>query len=68
MKANMGGADRGVRLLLVAIYILLVLIGVLNPATTLGLVLGIIAIAFTLTSAINFCPAYGIVGLSTCKR
>ena len=68
MKANMGGADRGIRLILVAIYILLVLIGILNPANTLGLVLGIIAIIFSLTSAMNFCPAYGIVGLSTCKR
>ena len=65
MKKNMGGADRTIRI------ILAVVIGVLYWQKiidgTLAYVLLALAAIFVLTSFINFCPLYSLVGLNTCK-
>jgi hypothetical protein len=33
----------------------------------LAIVLGLVAVIFALTSLINFCPLYSLIGINTCK-
>ena len=65
MKQNMGTLDRLIR------FILAVIIGILyftgQISGTAAIVLGVVAIAFILTSAIGHCPAYIPLKLSTKK-
>ncbi|MCF8368444.1 MAG: DUF2892 domain-containing protein [Bacteroidales bacterium] len=67
MKANMGSADRVIRL------ILGVIIAVLYFATdylsgTIGIVLLVLGAIFIFTSLVSFCPLYLPLGLSTRKK
>ena len=65
MKKNMGAADRLIRLVLAAIFAGLYFT---NTATgTIGIVLLVLAIVFTLTSLVSFCPLYTLLGINTCK-
>jgi len=65
MTKNMGTADRVVRLLVVAAIIVLYFTGTISG--TLAIVLGIVAVAFFVTSLIGWCPSYLPFGLSTRK-
>lgn len=66
MKPNMGTTDRVIR------TIVAILIGVLyftgKISGTLGIVLGIVAVAFLLTSFVSTCQLYKIFGISTRKQ
>jgi hypothetical protein len=62
---NMGGVDRGVRILIALVIGMLYLRGTISG--TLAIVLGIVAVAFVVTSFIGWCPAYLPFGLSTRK-
>ena len=64
MTTNMGTADRVIRLLVAAIAVFLYFNGTLTG--TMGLVALVLAVVFTLTSLVSFCPLYAIVGMSTC--
>ena len=64
MKANMGTADKIIRLIIVAIFATLYFTGTVTG--TLGIVLLALGGVFTLTSLISFCPLYTLVGFSTC--
>lgn len=59
MKANVGAIDRVVRILLGAALIAMTLMG------TIG-VWGWIGLVPLLTALVGFCPAYKLLGLSTC--
>lgn len=61
----MGTVDRTVRLIAVAIIAALYFTGQISG--TAAIVLGIIAVAFLLTSLIGWCPAYIPLKLSTKK-
>jgi len=68
MKANENGVDRALRLilgivLLVASYMWL---GVAAGEIT-GIIAAIIGAVLVLTGLVGFCPAYRLVGMSTCK-
>jgi len=63
MKKNMGVADRFIRTLLAVVVGVLVLTGVLKG--TLGIVLGVMAAIFLLTSLVSFCPLYTFLGVNT---
>ncbi len=65
MKKNMGTADRVIRTVFAVIIGILLFTGQIGG--TLATVLGIVAIAFLLTSAIGFCPSYLPFGISTKK-
>lgn len=65
MKKNMGTADRVVRTIVAIVIGVLFFTGVISG--TLALILGIVAIAFLITSFVSWCPAYGPLGISTCK-
>jgi hypothetical protein len=59
MSCNVGGVDRGLRI--VAGLVILAL-GVAGPLGWWGLV-GLVPLA---TGVLRFCPAYSILGLRTC--
>jgi hypothetical protein len=64
MKANMGGADRIIRILIAVVAAVLYFTGTISE--TIGIVAMVIAGVFLLTSLISFCPLYTIFGISTC--
>lgn len=64
MKPNMGTVDRIIRLALAAIMAALYFTGTVTG--TIGIVLLVFAVVFTLTSLVSFCPLYTLVGLNTC--
>lgn len=66
MKQNMGNADRIIRLTVVAIIAILYFAGQITG--TAAIVLGIIAVAFLVTSLIGWCPSYVPFGISTRKK
>ncbi len=69
MQANEGGADRATRVV-VGIIALIVAFVVLDAmaGAILGIVVAVVGGIMVLTGFCGFCPAYKIVGLSTCKK
>ncbi|HMT52634.1 MAG TPA: DUF2892 domain-containing protein [Saprospiraceae bacterium] len=65
MTKNMGNTDKLIRLVIAAIIAVLYYTGTISG--TLALVLGILAVIFTLTSLVNFCPLYTLMGVNTCE-
>lgn len=65
MTANIGTIDRILRIV-VGVVLLALALGVLPgvPASPWGWI-GVIPLA---TAVIGFCPAYSLLGVSTCKR
>lgn len=63
MKHNMGILDRIIRVALVALVAVLYFTHQLSPVA--AVILGILAVAFVLTSVIGVCPLYLPFGLST---
>ena len=61
MKANVGGIDRAMRIVLGLVLLSLVVVG---PKTLWGLV-GLVPLA---TGLMRFCPFYPLLGISTCPR
>jgi len=66
MKQNMGTADKIIRLAVVAIIAVLYFAGQITG--TVAIVLGIVAVAFLVTSLIGWCPTYVPFGISTKKK
>ena len=65
MTRNMGTADRVVRTLIAVAIGILYFMGKISG--TFAIVLGIVAIAFIVTSFVGWCPSYVPFGLSTRK-
>lgn len=65
MKKNMGSADKLIRVLIAAIIGVLYYLDYITG--TLAYVLMGIAIILLITSLVNFCPLYRLLGTSTCK-
>lgn len=61
MKANVGGIDRGLRIGAGAILIGLGIAGIGAPWTFIGVVP-------LLTGLIGWCPAYPLLGISSCRK
>ncbi|OHD64904.1 MAG: hypothetical protein A2176_04690 [Spirochaetes bacterium RBG_13_51_14] len=66
MKKNMGVIDRVIRIALAIVIAILYFTGQISG--TAAIILGIIAAAFVITSAIGFCPLYVPLKLSTMKK
>ena len=66
MKQNMGTTDKIIRLAVVAIIAVLYFTGQITG--TAAIVLGIVAVAFLVTSLIGWCPTYVPFGISTRKK
>jgi hypothetical protein len=65
MKKNVGSADKIIRLLLAALFILLFIFNTVSGL--FGYILLILAFILIVTSLVNFCPLYAIFGIKTCK-
>lgn len=63
MEKNMGVADRGIRVALALVGILLIGLGAVQG--TLAILLGIVAAVFIITSLVGFCPLYTVLKIST---
>jgi hypothetical protein len=65
MTKNMGTADRLIRTLIAAAIAVLYFTGKISG--TVAILLGIVAVAFLVTSFVGWCPSYLPFGLSTQK-
>ena len=65
MKKNMGSIDKIVRFLIAVVLISLYFLGIVEGG--IGIVALVVAVIFTLTSVISFCPLYTLFGINTCK-
>ena len=63
MKANMGSADKIVRIVIAVILGILFYQGIISGGV--GIILLVLSGIFVLTSLISFCPLYAPFGLST---
>ncbi len=60
LRANIGKADRVIRIVLGLILISLVFVGPRTPWGWLGLIP-------LLTAVVSFCPLYRLIGINTCS-
>ena len=65
MIKNMGSADKLIRVIIAGAIGLLYYLEYITG--TLALILMAVAIILLITSLINFCPLYKILGTNTCK-
>lgn len=66
MKKNMGSYDKLIRLGVAIVLIVLYYKGVLPEP--LGIIALVLALVFTVTSLVSFCPLYTLFGFSTAKK
>ncbi|MDR7522962.1 MAG: DUF2892 domain-containing protein [Armatimonadota bacterium] len=66
LSKNMGTLDRIIRLVVAAVIAVLYFTG--NLSGLAAIILGILAVAFIVTSVVGFCPTYLPFGLSTRKQ
>jgi hypothetical protein len=66
IEKNIGSTDRIVRFVLAAIFAVLYFTGVVSG--TLGIVLLVLAVIFAITAAVNVCPIYLALKLSTANK
>ena len=66
MKANLGMADKVVRILMAVAIGILYFMNVITGTT--AIVLLVVAIILVLTSLISFCPLYYLLGIKTRKK
>ena len=64
MKKNMGGIDRTIRATIAIAVAILYWQGMISG--TLAIILGVVSVAFLLTSFISWCPLYTVLGINTC--
>lgn len=65
MKKNIGKTDKAIRTL---VALLIALLSYFNIITGIfGIILLVVAIVLLVTSFINFCPLYRLLGINTCK-
>jgi len=69
MKSNESGVDRGVRVVvgIIALVASFMWLGLMDT-NILGIIVAIVGGIMILTGAVGFCPAYRLVGMSTCKK
>ncbi|WP_305096314.1 YgaP family membrane protein [Croceibacterium aestuarii] len=66
MTTNMGKFDRILRIAVAIALVVLIATGALHG--TLGILAGVVAAVFLVTSLVGFCPAYRLVGIDTCGK
>jgi hypothetical protein len=66
MKKNMGALDKTIRLAIVALVAIIYFTHVVGVLT--AIILGGVAMILLLTSLVNFCPIWALLGISTAKK
>lgn len=67
MKANVGSADRGIRIIIGLVALAAMFVGPLAGPGWTRIALALVGIIMIGTSAMSFCPLYRIFGIRTCK-
>lgn len=66
---NVGSADRLIRLVLGVIFAAIpFLVGSVEPTSALGIASFVVAAIMVVTSAVKFCPIYGVFGMRTSSK
>jgi hypothetical protein len=65
MKKNVSNLDKGIRVAIAALVAVLYYFDIITG--TLAYVLMGVGIILLVTSLINFCPLYRVLGINTCK-
>ena len=65
MTCNVGGIERGIRIVVGLMLVALGLFG--GMPTAAAWALGIIGGVATVTGAVGFCPAWTLFGINTCR-
>jgi hypothetical protein len=65
MKKNVGNGDRFLRIM-IGIIALILVIGNVVEGTLMWIALAV-GVIMVLTSSLQFCPLYGLLGINTCK-
>ena len=69
MKANENGIDRAIRFILGASILIASFVWLDASAGSItGVIAAIIGAVLLITGLVGFCPAYRLVGLSTCPK
>jgi hypothetical protein len=66
MKANMGTADKFIRVLIGVLIAVLYYLNVISGTT--AIIILAIGIVLLITSLVSFCPLYTLLGINTCKK
>ncbi len=61
----MGNTDKAIRLLLAAVFVVLLFTRVVSGIP--AIVLFVLAVIFVVTSLLSFCPLYALFGISTLR-
>ncbi len=64
MKKNLGGTDKIMRLVIAVVIVILYFTEIIYGI--FGIVMLVIAGILLLTSLVNFCPLYSLLGINTC--
>ncbi len=65
MNANVGSADKIVRLVIAVVAAVLAF--VVGAGSVGGIILLVVAVVMLGTAAVGFCPLYRLFGMNTCK-
>lgn len=65
MKKNVGNIDKGIRIVIAIVVATLYYFNIIEG--TLAYILMALSITLLITSLINFCPLYTLLGINTCK-
>jgi hypothetical protein len=64
MAANVGNADKAIRVILAVVAVILALVA--GASSPLGIILFVVAAILLVTALAGFCPLYRLVGVNTC--
>ena len=67
MQKNVGNTDKLIRLIIAVILFIVVYTGKVTDSTWVYILL-IIALIAALTSLLNYCPIYSLLGINTNKK
>jgi len=67
MTKNVGNIDKLIRLIVAVVLFILVYKEIIKDDTMQYIILAVALIA-ALTSLLNFCPLYKVLGINTCKK
>jgi len=67
MKRNVGFADRGVRVLLCILFVMMIFMDII-PAGAPALIAWLWGACMLLTSFISFSPCYALLGINSCRE
>lgn len=66
MERNMGGLDRGLRIVVAIVLAVLAYTGRIEGGIAIAAY--VVAAVFVVTSLVGYCPLYRVIGMDTCGK